>query len=56
MPYLEISLALNWNVSALAIQNLLERAGFRRHVARRKPPISEKNRIFRLAWAREHLF
>jgi len=55
MPYLEISIALNWNVSALAIQNSLERAGFLRHVARRKPHISEKNRILRLAWARSHL-
>jgi len=56
MPYLEISLALNWDVSALAIQHSLERAGFLRHIARYKPHISEKNRILRLAWARKHLF
>lgn len=46
MSYLEISLALNWDVSALAIQNSLERAGFLRHVARRKPHISEKTSSF----------
>jgi len=55
MPYLEIFLALNWNILVLAIQNSFERADFFRHVARRKPHISEKNRILRLAWARSHL-
>ena len=43
MPYLEILSALNRDVSTLAIQNQLERAGFICHIARRKPYISEKS-------------
>jgi len=37
------------------IRRCLERYGYRRRIARRKPPISEKNRLDRLAWAHEHL-
>jgi len=51
IPYLEIFLAFNLNVSALAVQNLLERTDFYRYIARRKPYIFEKNCILRLAWA-----
>lgn len=40
---------------AYAIRAALRRLGFYRRVARRKPPISEANRIKRLAWAQEHL-
>ena len=38
-----------------AIRNALRNAGFKRYVARRKPPISEVNRVKRLAFAIEHL-
>ena len=37
------------------IQPTLWRLGFRRRVARIKPPISENDRVTRLAWAHEHL-
>ena len=38
-----------------AIRYALRKAGFRRRVARRKPPISEVNRQKRLQFAQEHL-
>ena len=38
-----------------AIRNALRNAGFKRYIARRKPPISEANRVKRLAFAIEHL-
>src|SRR5437667_11500590 len=43
------------NVYEWSISSAIKRAGFRRRIARRKPPISEKNRQLRLAWAQEHL-
>ncbi len=43
------------NIGWYAIRNALRRAGFSRRVARRKPPISEKNRRARLRWAIEHV-
>jgi len=38
-----------------AIKNALERRGYRRYVAYRKPPLSEKNKQERLQFAREHV-
>ena len=38
-----------------AVKNCLERRGFRRCVALRKPVLSEANRIARKAWANEHI-
>ena len=55
MPFWQIPLELGWDVSADAIHTALKRAGFSRRLARKKPPISEKNRLLRLAWAIEHL-
>jgi transposase len=56
MCYLELSLNLfEQTIGEQAIRNALYRHGFRRRVARYKPPISEANRIKRLAWAHEHL-
>jgi hypothetical protein len=37
------------------IKLTLRKLGYSRRVALRKPPISEKNRVLRLAWAREHI-
>jgi len=55
LPYCQIPWKLGWDVSEDAIRWALQKEGFSRRVARRKPPISEKNRLLRLAWAYEHL-
>jgi transposase len=38
-----------------AVRNALRNEGFARHIARRKPPISERNRLLRLSWALAHV-
>jgi Transposase len=43
------------NATEWSITSALRRAGFRRRIARTKPPISEENRLLRLAFAHEHL-
>jgi transposase len=53
--YKKIPKILNLDVSFYAVQNALRRAGFARCVARRKPSISERNRLARLKWAQEHI-
>ena len=53
MIWLEFSAI--WNYSEKAISNAFKLEGFSRRIARKKPPISENNRIKRLAWAEEHL-
>ena len=56
MTFLQLSMALfNGIFGMWAIKNTLYRLGFRRRVARKKPPITETNRKKRLAWAQEHL-
>ena len=40
---------------AQAIQNALERLGYHRRIALRKPVLTPQNRALRLAWAWEHL-
>jgi DDE superfamily endonuclease len=37
------------------VRNTLRNEGFVRHIARRKPPISERNRLLRLSWAFAHV-
>lgn len=55
MSFLELSIALfNSLLNWITIRNALYRHGFRRRVARKKPPISEANQQKRLAWAIEH--
>jgi len=49
LPYCQIPWKLGWDVSEDAIRWALQKEGFSRRVARRKPPISEKNRLLRLA-------
>lgn len=54
--YLKLSqVVFNGSYGHSAIRNTLRRLGYKRYVARRKPPISEKNRLFRLQWAQERL-
>jgi transposase len=57
MTYLQIAEAL-WpegEVGAESVRYALHKRGYRRRFALRKPPISERNRIARLEWAREHI-
>ena len=53
MTWLELSAI--WNCSEKAISNAFKSEGFSRRITRKKPSISETNRIKRLAWAKEHL-
>ena len=55
MPYKVIPWKLRWDVSEDAIRLALKKEEFSRRIARRKPSISKKNRLLRLAWAHEHL-
>ena len=55
IPYCQIPYTLGWNVSEDVIRRTLKKEGFSRRIARRKPPITEANRLLRLAWAREHV-
>jgi transposase len=43
------------DISTVAIEYALHKRGYFRHLALRKAPISERNRICRLEWALEHL-
>ena len=54
MPYLKLAITLGWRVLEDAIRRALWKEGFRRRVARLKPPITETNRMKRLQWAIEH--
>ncbi|KAG9249358.1 uncharacterized protein F5Z01DRAFT_631838, partial [Emericellopsis atlantica] len=44
MAYWRLPQELGWDCSVYAIRNALRRAGFKRYVARRKPPIIEATR------------
>jgi len=56
MTFLELSVTLFSAIFGVwAIKKALYRLGFRRRIARQKPPLSEKNRRARLEWAREHI-
>lgn len=56
MSFLQLSTVLfNAIFGIWAIKHALYRLGFRRRIARQKPPLSEKNRRLRLEWAREHV-
>jgi hypothetical protein len=55
MGFLELSMVLfNGIFGMWLIKHALYRLGFYRRVARRKPPLSEKNKELRKAWAEEH--
>jgi hypothetical protein len=53
MPWIEITLI--WGCLEKAIGSAFKSRGYSRHIARKKPVISEKNRVLRLQWAMEHL-
>ena len=55
MSYKSLAKAMDWGVSEHVIRQALEKHGFHRRIALRKPPISEKNRRLRLQWATEYL-
>jgi transposase len=55
-PWLELSIVLfDGKYGYSAIRNTLRRHGYKRYVALRKPPISEKNRVLRLEFANQHI-
>lgn len=45
----------HWGVSEHTIRSSLRKEGFKRYVARSKPPLSEKNKTARLEWAQAHI-
>jgi transposase len=55
LPWYQIPVVMGLDVSYYCVRNALRNAGFSRRVARRKPPITERNRLARLQWAIEHL-
>lgn len=55
MAYWRLPQELGWDCSVYAIRNALRRAGFKRYVARRKPPITEPTRLKRLAFAQRYV-
>ncbi len=55
MPYHQLAVRMGWDVSESTIRKALRKEGFSRHIAQRKPPISEVNRLARLCWAWEHV-
>lgn len=55
MPYIQVNLELQLHASESIIRRAMKKEGIFRRLARKKPPISEKNRLLRLAWAMEHV-
>ena len=52
MSYFQVGMRLG--LSEHQVRHRLRRLGFKRYIALRKPPISERNRVARYAWAQEH--
>ena len=55
ISFAQLATTLDFGVKKDAIRMALQREGFHRRLAMRKPPISEKNRQIRLNWALEHV-
>jgi ketohexokinase/beta-glucosidase len=56
MSYLELSVQFSeFQVGPEAIRSALRRRGYKRYIARQKPPLSEANKRERLYWAQEHV-
>jgi hypothetical protein len=55
MPYKQVILELNLGVHPTCLARALKKKDYSRRLARRKPPISEANRVKRLNWAHEHV-
>ena len=51
MPYQEVAVRLNMNVSEASIQRAVQKESFFHRFARKKPPISEEECMARLQWA-----
>jgi len=54
MSYEQLAKELEFGAKKDAIRNALMKEGYHRRLAMREPPISEKNRATRLAWALKH--
>jgi hypothetical protein len=50
MPFIEIPIALDWDISEDTIRRALIKEGYARRVARVKPYLTERNRQQRLDW------
>lgn len=44
----------HFKVSGDVIRKAIAKRGYKKYIARQKPPLSQKNRDLRLAWAQEH--
>lgn len=44
----------HFRVSSEVIRKAVAKRGYKKYIARQKPPLSKKNRELRLAWAEEH--
>ena len=55
MPFIQVSEELHLFVSESVMRRAMQKEEIFRRLARAKPPISEKNRLLRLAFANEHL-
>lgn len=54
-PWIEIPGILGLDCGEWAIRTAFKKEGFVRRISRKKPPLSEENRIKRLEWAKEHI-
>ena len=55
MPYYKVIQELDLSIGKHALARALQKRGYTRCKALRKPPLSDQNRRVRLAWALEHL-
>jgi DDE superfamily endonuclease/transposase len=57
MSYLQLANGpfAHWQVGEYTIKHALLKRGFKRYIARQKPPLSEVNKAKRLQWAQEHV-
>lgn len=56
MPFIQVNMKLGLNLSKPTISRAMKKEGIFRRLARKKPPISEKNRLLRLAFAHQHRY
>lgn len=55
MPYSQLIQELNLTISVETLRRALARRGYHRCKALRKPPLSDRTKALRLAWALEHV-
>ncbi len=58
MSYIQLASGpfAHWSVGEYVIRSALRTRGFKRWIARAKPPLSAKNRADRLQWTHDHVF